>query len=153
MQCAATLSAVFYNGFSTVMTQALEDEWLKHKSRFASRWLSRMYSTRRVDNIKDVRMERLRHHVKSAESPVEQAAMDKDCHLPEAAVARKALVSSLDDKARALFARAAADDYCWELRSVVWFNPSVGHDDVIVWITTAIETPQDYFLFPKAASH
>lgn len=61
-----------------------------------------------------------------------QEAMEKDCHLVEAAIAADQIVLSLDETARGLFDQAAVR--VGELRVVVWANPSKPEDGCLPWL-------------------
>jgi hypothetical protein len=92
-----------------------------------------MYARRKVCQIASCRDDRLRDSIgRVAASENERLAMDKDCHLIEAALACDRTVISLDEARRRGFARAA--DSVAQLTTIVWVNPDRDDEEAIVWL-------------------
>src|SRR5258708_4947074 len=51
LACARFLDAVRVSGHRMVRTDALLDEWKRHRSNFSARWLKSMYAARKVDPV------------------------------------------------------------------------------------------------------
>jgi hypothetical protein len=108
------------------MTPLLREEWKRHQSLFAARWLAETTSKAKVEAIADVRNEQLR-----AEAPSTVSAQ-KDLHLIEAALATDKIVISLDDRARTeLSVHAAAE--------VMWVHPVDEGGHIIYWLNKGAE--------------
>lgn len=136
---------------TAVFTPSLMAEWRKHQSGFARIWLTQMYSRKKVKLIEPLQNEALRKGLSKAvqnpDNPEEQAsnerAIEKDCHLIEAALDTDKIIASFDGKAQRLFARACQRVH--EIRRIMW----VLHDEsepieaVLTWLKTgAPERPE-----------
>jgi hypothetical protein len=108
------------------MSALLREEWNRHQSLFAARWLADMRSRGKVEDIADVRNEQLR-----AEAPGTVSAQ-KDLHLVEAALVMDRIVISLDDRARTELSVPAAAD-------VMWVHPVDEGGHVIYWLKKGAE--------------
>lgn len=137
--CRDTLSEVLTIGHQLVMTTDLRDEWRRHQSRFARTWLVSMYARRKVHTADDVsRNESLRLGlIRTAELAVQRAAILKDCHLVEAALATDRAILSLDERMRALLHRAAAS--VEDLQQVAWVNPTNAAEGCSEWLHAGAE--------------
>lgn len=126
-------------GCNVVIPPRLKDEWDRHQSLFASRWLTAMVSRRRVvfDDIPV--SHRLRREIErvAASTPAELRALRKDFHLVEAAIATDRTVVSLDETVRELFRIAAATVAAIE--KVVWVNPSHATENSLVWLRGGVK--------------
>src|ERR1700693_6302300 len=76
------------------MTVTLAAEWDRHQSLYAARWRAEMRTRNKVVDIAEVQNEELRRQVPLS------AAIQKDLHLIEAALATDRVVISLDDRAQ-----------------------------------------------------
>ena len=117
-----------------VLPPKLKDEWEAHKSVFASIWLAAMTSRGRVIFDEVPPSNRMRREIEraAATSPGEIAALRKDFHLVEAAIATERNVVSLDEAVRRLF-KAAAPSVA-AIQKVVWVNPSHTAEQPITWL-------------------
>lgn len=80
--CRDFLMAMQKIGHFIVMTPALTEEWMKHRSRVSSTWLTRMQQSGKVKTAKGDAYSGLEHQIKSLRIGVNQkAAMLKDKHL------------------------------------------------------------------------
>lgn len=115
------------------VTEEILDEWRRHRSGFARRWQVAMFARRKVASVGDVAQDNLRDAIRSAAaSRGDRAAMLKDGHLIEAALAADGIVVSLDDAARALFRIASQE--VRDLRGIAWVNPNEAPQDTLEWL-------------------
>lgn len=116
-----------------VLTEAIRDEWNRHQSGFARDWRRSMFARRRVEALDVPADETFREQLDdAADSDRERAAMLKDAHLIEAAVATGRRVASLDDAIRGYYQQAAGKVPA--LRAVCWVNPEVEDEDAVGWL-------------------
>lgn len=132
-QCRQFLTAVLEICHRLVMTPEIADEWRRHQSPFTRRWRRRMTARKKVDPYDpptdDALADRLR---RLAFTDKEREAMSKDMLLIHAAMAADQRIVALDDKARRLFSRAAAD--VATLRNLVWVNPDGTDEGLLDWL-------------------
>lgn len=126
-----------------VFSTELRNEWKKHASLLSAKWLTRMYSRRRVINLAETNNDQLRTHLNNCAETITgqaddarrkkvSAALEKDAHLVEAAIQTGSRVASLDDTVRGylrICAKAHAD-----LKRIVWVNPDNADEQASAWI-------------------
>jgi hypothetical protein len=115
------------------MGALLREEWNRHQSLFAARWLADMRSRGKVEDIADLRNEELR-----AEAPGTVSAQ-KDLHLVEAALVTDRIVISLDDRARTELSVPAAAE-------VMWVHPVDEGGRVIYWLRSGAALVKEWKL-------
>jgi hypothetical protein len=128
------LLAILEHGHAFGAASPLREEWKRHASQFARTWLTSMHARRRVHSLDRPPLGSLRQKLREAIPDVgdDREALDKDCHLVEAAVAFDRLILSLDERARALFHAAALR--VGELRSIGWVNTNQKTPDPVPWL-------------------
>ncbi|HZT57104.1 MAG TPA: hypothetical protein VFA21_00615 [Pyrinomonadaceae bacterium] len=117
-----------------VLPPKLNDEWERHMTPFASRWLKAMARRGRVI-IDDVPpSNRMRREIEraAATKKTEVDALRKDFHLIEAAIAHDRIVVSRDEEVRGLFKAAAASVAA--IKKVIWVNPVKPDEQPLVWL-------------------
>ncbi len=115
------------------MPPKLKDEWDAHKSLFARTWLTAMASRGRVIFDEVPPSGRMRREIENAAANQRDvAALRKDFHLVEAAIATDRTVISLDETVRQLFKAAARGVAA--VKKVVWVNPTVTTEQPISWL-------------------
>lgn len=117
-----------------VLPPKLNDEWERHMTPFASRWLKAMARRGRVV-IEDVPpSNRMRREIErvAATKKTEVDALRKDFHLVEAAIAHDRVVISLDELVRRLFKTAAAGVAA--IKKVIWVNPVNPNEQPLAWL-------------------
>src|SRR5437667_7245754 len=120
--CRGFLQEVLKICHKIVMTKEIRQEWNKHKSRFASLWLSSMTARKKVVRVDYEENPELRQAICSLQlRDKERDAILKDIHLVEAALARGQTIVSLDDALWGLLRQIAAS--VPSLKPVVWVNP------------------------------
>jgi len=81
-----------------IMTPSLLDEWKRHESRFARKWLRSMFACRKVRNVKHTCF-RLPATDMTCLNVEENESLRKDAHLFEGAFEGDGTIISLDDEA------------------------------------------------------
>ncbi len=120
------LNAVLEICHRTIFTPAIRAEWDRHQSNFTRKWRVQMHSRKKIDVLPLAQNESLRKGllktVRNLTNPEEQAsnerAIEKDCHLIEAALAADRIIASSDRKARNLFARGCQTVH--EIQPIMW---------------------------------
>lgn len=116
------------------MPPKLKDEWDAHKSLFARTWLTAMASRGRVIFDEVPPGKRMRREIEKAGAANQRdvAALRKDFHLVEAAIATDRTVVSLDETVRQLFMAAAQGVAA--ITKVVWVNPTITAEQPVTWL-------------------
>jgi hypothetical protein len=140
--CRDFLLAVLDVCHRITVSAAIEEEWNEHQSGFARRWRRSMFAKKKIDRIEVGADEKLRARLEaSAATDRQAAAMLKDVHLIEAAVAAEQRVVALDEVVRNLFREAAPS--VAPLRGIVWVNPDKEEERPLEWL--AAGAPGDRF--------
>jgi hypothetical protein len=116
-----------------VQTDLIREEWKKHQSRFARMWCLSMMKRKKIESVKVAPSYSLVERLEDArlDSSV-LAAIDKDRHLLEAALATDKRVASLDEKVRFHLQEHASK--LPEVLSICWVNPSMADEECIPWL-------------------
>lgn len=118
-----------------ILTPDIKEEWRRHASSFARKWLSAMVARRKFSYLDEgaVFDRELRQGIRAfAVSDNDRAAMDKDCRLLEASIATDKRIASLDEDARTRFARVSQS--VGVIKAIVWVNPSQDPAAKIEWL-------------------
>jgi len=132
-RCREFLLAVLKISHRLAMTPPLATEWDAHQSLFAARWRADMRSRGKTVSLTIVPNEGLRSQVPAT------AAIRKDLHLIEAALATDNIVISLDDSACASFRVDAA-------KEVVWVNPVAEGGHALYWLNKGAGNVEEWKL-------
>jgi hypothetical protein len=128
------LSGALEASHQVVLTPEISEEWRRHRSAFARRWLVSMFARRRVLRLPSATDAALRTKVSdAAENQAGRDAMEKDMLLIEAGLATERRVTSLDDRCRGHFARVSTS--VGEIRSIVWVNPRNTRELPLRWLS------------------
>lgn len=137
-QCCDFLIAIKDNNHFIVITDAILEEWKRHRSHFTSTWLTSMYARKLVRIVEVPTDEQLRLKVEqSARDDGKRQAMLKDVHLVEAAMHADKIVASLDETVRLCFHETAATVVV--LKHIVWVNPCKDEEQAIEWLERGAE--------------
>jgi len=140
--CRECLLAVLHVCHKVVMTPAISEEWSKHQSLFAKKWLRQMIAKKKRVigvNLTDCEKKQLHDNIEnSGKSPSQQNAMLKDVHLLEAALATDNIVISSDEKVRELFNDLS--EPVVSLKQVAWVNPTHTDKQMIEWLENGANT-------------
>ncbi len=134
VHCRDFLKEVRSQNHRVVMTRKISDEWKRHQSRFSLEWRVSMDARRRVDRVDPPENEKLRDKIVDTTSNQDEiAALQKDFHLLQAALATDQTIISLDEIIRKLFARVSQQ--VGEIRHVIWVNPDrTTEEQPITWL-------------------
>ena len=132
--CRDFLKAVHAICHRVVMTPEIWDEWARHMSSFARKWLVSMYAKKKVyrppGSVVD---EELGDKISDAASnDTERDDMSKDALLIQAALATDCAIAALDDAALRAFRKAAKS--VRRIRRIVWVNPGKTNERAIAWL-------------------
>jgi hypothetical protein len=131
--CRDFLKTVLEICHHVVLTPEIREEWHKHKSNFARRWLVSMFARKKVELIDSAEDRVLRGKIDQAsQNEKSKAAMLKDVHLLEAALMTDEIVVALDETVRALFIKVAVN--VGEIRNVAWINPDQADETPLPWL-------------------
>lgn len=140
-RCRRILLAVFRICHRLVLTDELREEWDRHRSRFARRWLARMVAKDKVERPDVAQAPDLREDIDDFADGVSdefevivayRRAMQKDRHLLKAALAADEIILSLNEKDRRRFAEACDD--IQSIRTITWSNPERDADNCLDWL-------------------
>ncbi len=128
-------------------SEAIVAEWDKHKRGFAARWLLSMRRLRKLQRVRDERVEPLREAIEQhSNDPDVVRIMLKDAHLIEAALATDLRIASLDETARGHFGRLAAS--LPALRQIMWVNPVAQGEQPVKWLKMGAKVNRSLQLKP-----
>ena len=143
-KCREFLDGVREVCHHVVMTSEISREWKKHASRYARTWQASMVARRKVNRPLVPAVSGFRAGLEAnVSNATDRAAMLKDIHLLEAALATDNIVVSRDDSARGLFSKTARVVHA--IRSTVWVNPAEEVDPRL-WLDNGAEPDQERML-------
>lgn len=124
------------------MTPLLQAEWRKHASRLMTRWLVTMETRGRVTRKPDKRVRSVRIDISQVPDAGIRAAMEKDLHLTEAAIANGWPVLSTDHKQKR-YLHALHESGNKDVGRIHWANPlRDGHCNE--WLMSGCSGVYDY---------
>lgn len=152
--CRAFLDAIHHNSTCLcTFSPSLQKEWKRHASRLSVTWLTRMYARKRVVTVADglskpLEKALVRCALRIAgpnQDDLQQmvaAALSKDAHLIEAAIATGKRVASLDDVVRG-YLRTCAEKTA-SISEIAWVNPKIPEELACEWVAACapIESQQ-----------
>jgi len=148
--CRDFLKAVLEICHHVVLTPEIREEWHKHKSNFARRWLVSMFARKKAELLDSAEDRVLRGKIHQAsQNEKGRAAMLKDAHLLEAALVTDEIVVALDETVRALFIEVAI--VVGEIRDVVWINPDLVHEEPLPWLESGAKLDKNRCLGTRKA--
>lgn len=118
--CREALLAILKICHRLVMTEAIREEWRRHASDLATKWLASMYARKKVHWCNAVRLS----HVDEAcarLSVAEQDGLRKDLLLLEAACAADGIIVTRDDTIQAIWRKC--HDRLGVPKPITWINP------------------------------
>ncbi len=137
------------------LSPELREEWKRHQSRFARRWLTQMYAARKVVAREPPSCSEILADVRSFRSITQSdiAAVEKDIHLIAAALMTDRTVLSWDDRVAAVIRKVCADTRTVTskaIRHLLWINPITDRDALHAWLSDA-GAAQPYWQLGPAA--
>jgi hypothetical protein len=143
--CRRFLVAVRDICHHVAFNESLFSEWKRHKTSWASKWLTQMMARRKFEKLEDnpdseisaaiIRVVTDRNTI---------AKMQKDQHLLEIALATDKRIISLNDKERFHFSKCC--DEIKNINTLIWVNPTCNPQEVIAWLENGAEYKAEYTL-------
>ena len=107
-KCREYLQGVLRICHRAQVSDQLNTEWYTHASKFARDWKTAMAQRGKLERVEDVEDVEVRRKLPGAElTDEEQAALDKDLHLLEAALRADRVVVSLDARMKRIANKAS----------------------------------------------
>lgn len=131
------------NGHKAVMCPNLRQEWSKHKSMYATRWLASMIARKKVIFISSNTQIKKTIEEKVADCKEKEIAL-KDSHLIDAALQADKIIASNDSVARNVFCELSVK--ISEISNVSWFNAVSDGDFISEKLMCGSTIPSSYFL-------
>jgi predicted nucleic acid-binding protein len=129
--CRAFLDSVLRICHHAHASPALTAEWRRHRSRVGRLWLVQMFARKKIE-VEEIGATVGADVERLDLKPDERRAVAKDLHLVETALQGDGRLVSLDESARALFARAAGSIAL--LADLTWVNPASVGEEPIGWL-------------------
>nr|WP_314860783.1 hypothetical protein [uncultured Undibacterium sp.] len=130
------LQAIINSDLKVVFCSALLDEWKKHKSRFATQWLSSMVAKKRFIIVSPPMI--TRNEIDNAQIKEDMRDIArKDAHIIDIAISCSKLIASNDSTARNVFCEIALNSKIFD--DLFWIVP---RDDADLFEKTILE--RDY---------
>lgn len=127
------LKAILAICHKVCLSPALSEEWKRHQSRFARRWLTQMYTARKVIAHEPPACHEILADIRTfhaiAQSDI--AAVEKDIHLIAAALAADRAVLSWDHRVAIAIRKVCVDTTTITSKSVshvLWIDPIADRD-------------------------
>ena len=114
--CRKTLSDILTICHHAIVDDRLRDEWNRHASHRAKKWVGAMTRRGKIDEASDSKAGILLAGV----SPHDRAIIEKDRMLVDIAYGSGRIIVSTDDRVRIALARTGNEKFTREIR---WFNP------------------------------
>jgi hypothetical protein len=141
--CADALQAIKDAGLHAAMSEPLDEEWLRHASTFARKWLVQMFSRKRVRRLASIPLHvGLRRVLPTLPDEGIQRAIEKDLHLIELALVTDRRIISLDERMRVHLGNLTPRVNV--LSRVHWANPRL--DACLVWLRTGAPDDPTFLL-------
>jgi hypothetical protein len=118
--CRDALLAILTICHRVVMTEAVQEQWNDHRSRFARKWLTSMWAKKKVHRCEGIQ---LPHVDKACDvlSATEQDRLREDLLLVEAACVGDGIVVTRDDVIQAIWHKC--HDRFGLSKPIKWINP------------------------------
>ena len=111
----------------------LREEWTRHRSVFATTWLTSMQNLRKLRTVADSPgHELLSQFVAEVSDRSLRAIIEKDAHLLVAALETDQRIASLDDAVRGHL--ASLSERHTQLGAICWVNPCVEAERAVKWL-------------------
>lgn len=121
----------------------LKDEWNKHKSIYAKKWLASMYARRKVELYKP-NITLCSAVEESHLSINEKKIAIKDLHLVELSCYLDKTIASGDDKARLVFVKLTKESKI--INRIIWINPKKDGNKIISKLNVKLSDNSDCYL-------
>ena len=134
------LKAILTICHKVCLSPELSEEWKRHQSRFAKRWLTQMYARRKVVALEPPACHEILADIRAfhAITQSEMAAVEKDIHLIAAALASDRAVLSWDQRVAIAIRKVCVDKTTVTSKSishVLWIDPIADKDALHTWLS------------------
>ena len=134
------LKAILTICHKVCLSPELSDEWKRHQSRFARRWLTQMYAARKVIVREPPACHEILADIRAfhAITQAEFAAVEKDIHLIAAALVSDRAVLSWDHRVAIAIRKVCVDQTTVTSKSVshvLWIDPIADRDALYAWLS------------------
>lgn len=121
----------------------LLDEWKKHRSIFATKWLASMVAKKRFHLVKSTNLS-AQEVEKTALTEIQKKIALKDAHVVDIAISTGNFIASNDKTARAVFAIVASNSSL--LKELIWVIPTDYSNELTDIFTTGGYTPKSWLM-------
>jgi hypothetical protein len=118
--CRDSLFAILTICHRVVITEAIQNEWNYHMSRFTRKWFRSMVARKKIHRCEGVRLGHVDEACRGL-SAAEQDGLRKDLCLVEAACAGDGIVVTRDDVIQAIWHKC--HDRLGAPKPITWINP------------------------------
>ena len=138
-----TLMAILAICHRVCLTPDISEEWKRHQSRFAGRWLTQMYARRKVVACEAPSCQHLVDDIRSFHLTTEGdiVAVEKDIHLFAAALTTShRTILSWDKRVATVIRKVCADTKTVTskaIASMLWIDPIADHETLRAWLSEA----------------
>ena len=122
--CRKTLSDILTICHNAIVNDRLRDEWSRHASHRAKKWVGAMTRRGKIDEATDFKAGITLRDVRADD----RAIIEKDRMLVDIAYGSGCIVISTDDKVRLALERTGNEKFTREIR---WFNPCTAPSDFL----------------------
>lgn len=134
------LKAILTICHKVCLSPALSEQWKRHQSKFAKRWLTQMYAVRKVVAHEPPACNEILADIRAfhAITQSEIAAVEKDIHLIAAALVSDRAVLSWDHRVAMAIRKVCVDKTTVTSRSVshvLWIDPIADKDALHAWLS------------------
>ena len=119
----------------------LSEEWKRHQSRLARRWLTQMYANRKIITCAPSPCDHILADIRSfrTSTPSDITAVEKDIHLAAAALTTDdRTILSNDNRVAVAIRKVCSDTGTVTSRTIariLWINPVADHDPLRIWLS------------------
>lgn len=137
------LDEVKSHGHILVMCPKLNEEWKKHRSSYATKWLASMFAKRKV-KVKSYNSD-TRSHVETnvVDGKIKDIAV-KDVHLIDIALSESKIITSNDNNARIAFCEIGKDYKI--IQKVIWLHSVTDADFISSYLVKKCVVPETLYL-------
>lgn len=141
------LELISSGGHNLALCPTLRQEWKKHRSGFATRWMAAMVARKKVLFITPS-PEILEYIESEVADSNEKTIALKDAHLLDAAWEADKIIASNDDNARKAFCNIAEKKMT--ISEIIWLHGVRDHECIGSGILLSAFVPERYYLRPAA---
>jgi len=137
------LDNITQTGHSAAMCPILMSEWRRHRSGYATKWLSSMIAKKRIKFVSPGSETKTFIENSSVDERTKEVSV-KDAHLVDSALAESNLIASNDNIARNAF--CLISPLLRNIESVIWLHSVNDKDFLESYLTRSCFVPEQYYL-------